>query len=229
VHDACANGQKIKCLIVIDEFTKVSLAIDVAGSIRSGRVVEIGCTAQTLSNWVHQHDRDLLLPFVVTLGNSRASFMRFSAREDSPAWCSGQEHAFDYFGGIPLTTARFLTLDIIIRDGSRSRWGSPPALRTPPTRASACGCAQSRRTSPPLLREVRRRFSLDVTLHLYACQFRAQPRNLHLLRAHRLAPGSDQPSLAIGLDPVVLRLFRNPQDLRRRRHALPGLDQPDRF
>lgn len=41
VHDACANGQKIKCLTVIDEFTKVSLAIDVAGSIRSGRVVEV--------------------------------------------------------------------------------------------------------------------------------------------------------------------------------------------
>jgi putative transposase len=40
VHDACANGQQLKCLTVIDEFTKVSLAIDVAGSIRSGRVVE---------------------------------------------------------------------------------------------------------------------------------------------------------------------------------------------
>ena len=41
VHDACANGQKIKCLTVIDEFTKVSLTIDVAGAIRSGRVVEV--------------------------------------------------------------------------------------------------------------------------------------------------------------------------------------------
>ena len=29
--------------------------------------------------------------------------MRFSAREDSPAWCSGLEHAFDYFGGVPRT------------------------------------------------------------------------------------------------------------------------------
>ncbi len=49
VHDACANGQKLKCLTVIDEFTKVSLAIDVAGSIRSGRVVEV------LSKLVSQH------------------------------------------------------------------------------------------------------------------------------------------------------------------------------
>lgn len=41
VFDACANGQQIKCLTVIDEFTRESLAIDVAGSIRSGRVIEV--------------------------------------------------------------------------------------------------------------------------------------------------------------------------------------------
>ena len=41
VHDACANGQKVKCLTVIDEFTRECLAIDVAGSIRSGRVIEV--------------------------------------------------------------------------------------------------------------------------------------------------------------------------------------------
>lgn len=38
VFDACANGQQLKCLTVIDEFTRECLAIDVAGSIRSGRV-----------------------------------------------------------------------------------------------------------------------------------------------------------------------------------------------
>jgi putative transposase len=41
VFDACANGQQIKCLTVIDEFTRECLAIDVAGSIRSGRVIEV--------------------------------------------------------------------------------------------------------------------------------------------------------------------------------------------
>ena len=41
VFDACANGQQLKCLTVIDEFTRESLAIDVAGSIRSGRVIEV--------------------------------------------------------------------------------------------------------------------------------------------------------------------------------------------
>ena len=41
VFDACANGQKLKCLTIIDEFTRECLAIDVAGSIRSARVIEV--------------------------------------------------------------------------------------------------------------------------------------------------------------------------------------------
>jgi putative transposase len=41
VFDACANGQQLKCLTVIDEFTRQCLAIDVAGSIRSARVIEV--------------------------------------------------------------------------------------------------------------------------------------------------------------------------------------------
>ena len=41
VFDACANGRQLKCLTVVDEFTHESLAIDVAGSIRSARVIEV--------------------------------------------------------------------------------------------------------------------------------------------------------------------------------------------
>ena len=41
VFDACANGEQLKCLTVIDEFTRECLAIDVAGSLRSGRVIEV--------------------------------------------------------------------------------------------------------------------------------------------------------------------------------------------
>jgi putative transposase len=41
VFDACANGQQLKCLTVIDEYTRECLAVDVAGSIRSGRVIEV--------------------------------------------------------------------------------------------------------------------------------------------------------------------------------------------
>ena len=39
--DACANGQQLKCLTVVDEYSKEALAIDVAGSIRSKHVIEV--------------------------------------------------------------------------------------------------------------------------------------------------------------------------------------------
>jgi transposase InsO family protein len=41
VFDTCATGQQIKCLTVVDEWTREALAIDVAGSIRSGRVIDV--------------------------------------------------------------------------------------------------------------------------------------------------------------------------------------------
>jgi putative transposase len=41
IFDTCADGRTLKCLTVIDEFTRECLAIDVAGSIRSGRVIEV--------------------------------------------------------------------------------------------------------------------------------------------------------------------------------------------
>jgi putative transposase len=41
VFDMCADGRTLKCLTVIDEFTRECLAIDVAGGIRSGRVIEV--------------------------------------------------------------------------------------------------------------------------------------------------------------------------------------------
>jgi len=49
VFDACANGQQLKCLTVIDEYTREALALDVAGSIRSGRLIEV------LTKLVSQH------------------------------------------------------------------------------------------------------------------------------------------------------------------------------
>ena len=41
VFDTCADGRSLKCLTVVDEFTRECLAIDVAGSIRSGRVIDV--------------------------------------------------------------------------------------------------------------------------------------------------------------------------------------------
>src|ERR1022692_4865007 len=49
VFDACANYQQLKCLTIIDEHTHEALAIDVAGGIRSGRVIEV------LTRLVSQH------------------------------------------------------------------------------------------------------------------------------------------------------------------------------
>jgi putative transposase len=41
VFDTCANRQILKCLTVLDEWTRERLAIDLAGGIRSGRVIEV--------------------------------------------------------------------------------------------------------------------------------------------------------------------------------------------
>jgi putative transposase len=41
VFDTCADGRTLKCLTVIDEFTRECLAIDVAGGICSSRVIEV--------------------------------------------------------------------------------------------------------------------------------------------------------------------------------------------
>ena len=41
VFDTCADGRSLKCLTIVDEFTRECLAIDVAGSIRSGRVIDV--------------------------------------------------------------------------------------------------------------------------------------------------------------------------------------------
>ncbi len=41
VFDDCANGQQLKCLTIIDEWSRECLAIDVPGNIRSGRVLEV--------------------------------------------------------------------------------------------------------------------------------------------------------------------------------------------
>ncbi|AXA67732.1 IS21 family transposase [Pseudomonas oryzihabitans] len=45
--------------------------------------------------------RNPLKAFVATLGYSRATFVRFGAREDSQAWLEGLCEAFAYFGGVP--------------------------------------------------------------------------------------------------------------------------------
>lgn len=71
-----------------------------------------------------------LKAFVATLGYSRATYVRFSAREDSKAWLDGMRHAFDYFGGVPhellFDNAKTLMLERDAYGEGRHRWN--PAL-----------------------------------------------------------------------------------------------------
>ena len=41
MFDGCGNGKNLKCLTLIDEFAKESLAVDVAGTIRGKPVVQV--------------------------------------------------------------------------------------------------------------------------------------------------------------------------------------------
>ena len=73
VFDTCADGRALKCWTIVDECTRECLAIDVAGSIRSGRVIDVlgplvrlhgaprslrsdngpACIATALLRWLH--------------------------------------------------------------------------------------------------------------------------------------------------------------------------------
>ena len=79
VHDACANGQKLKCLTIIDEFTRECLAIDVAGSIRSGRVIDV------LSRLISEHGSPAYLRSDNVLNASRHS-LRGNSNPGRAAW-----------------------------------------------------------------------------------------------------------------------------------------------
>jgi transposase len=50
---------------------------------------------------VIRRGRDRLSAFVATLGYSRATYVRFTEREDFAVWRSCLQAAFEYFGGIP--------------------------------------------------------------------------------------------------------------------------------
>jgi transposase len=50
---------------------------------------------------VVRRGRDALLALVATLGYSRATFVKFTTREDAATLCACLREAFDYFGGVP--------------------------------------------------------------------------------------------------------------------------------
>jgi putative transposase len=77
VFDTTAQGQQIKCLTVIDEYTRECLAIDVAGSIRSKRVVDV------LSRLVSMHGHRCLCARTTALSSSATGSSNGSRRPES--------------------------------------------------------------------------------------------------------------------------------------------------
>jgi putative transposase len=97
VFDTCADGRTLKCLTVVDEFTRECLAIDVAGGIRSGRVIEV--LAQLVS--VHgapQHLRSDNGPeFVATaiLRWLQAAQIETAFIDPGKPWQNGTDESFN--------------------------------------------------------------------------------------------------------------------------------------
>lgn len=57
---------------------------------------------QMQADFTHvRRGRDPLIALVATMGYSRATFVKFAAREDAATLSSGLREAFDYFGGVP--------------------------------------------------------------------------------------------------------------------------------
>lgn len=75
MFDACANGQQLKCLTIVHEWTHQALDIDVAGSIRSGQVIEV-LARLVSSSGVPRHIRPDNGPEFVS-----AAVLRWPARE----------------------------------------------------------------------------------------------------------------------------------------------------
>lgn len=97
VFDACADGRQIKCLTIIDEWTRESLAIDVAGSIRSGRVVDVlarlvsvhGAPRYLRSNNGPEFISNAILKWVVAEGIETAFI------DPGKPWQNGMDESFN--------------------------------------------------------------------------------------------------------------------------------------
>jgi putative transposase len=97
VFDTCADGRTLKCLTIVDEFTRECLAIDVAGSIRSARVIEV--LAQLVS--VHGAPRYLRSDngpeFVATaiLRWAQAANIETAFIDPGKPWQNGTDESFN--------------------------------------------------------------------------------------------------------------------------------------
>lgn len=104
----------------------------------------------------------------------------------------------------------------------------PPAPRMTRSPGTAVSFGVSRRTLPRVLREERRGFFCNGTLHTKTRRLGAQTRNLHLLgcNLHRLAGDIPTVELALGGQPhpVAQAGLGDTRRLGRRHDSLPSLD-----
>ena len=97
VFDTTASGHQLKCLTVVDEYTRECLAIEVAGSLRSQRVID------TLSRLVSVHGAPLFMrsdngPEFISraiLGWITASGIETALIEPGKPWQNGTDESFN--------------------------------------------------------------------------------------------------------------------------------------
>ena len=97
MYDRCANGQPLKCLTVIDEWTRQCLAIEVADSIRSRHVIDV------LSRLVSEHGAPTYLrsdngPEFVSRAVIRwlhGSYIETAAIDPGKPWQNGTNESFN--------------------------------------------------------------------------------------------------------------------------------------
>ncbi len=97
VHDSCANGQRLKLLTVVDEWTRECLAIEVGARLNSSRVIEV------LSRLMSLHGRPTYLrsdngsEFVATRVKEwlKMSSVQTTFIEPGKPWQNGMNESFN--------------------------------------------------------------------------------------------------------------------------------------
>lgn len=97
VHGMCANGQKIKCLTVVDEYTRECLAIEVAGTIRSNQVVDTLSRLMSLHGVPRYLRSDNGPEFVsnALLGWAKEARLEVIFIEPGKPWQNGKNESFN--------------------------------------------------------------------------------------------------------------------------------------
>lgn len=97
VHDVCANGQKLKCFTVVDEYTRECLAIDVAGQIRSSDVIATLSRLMSVHGVPSQLRSDNGPEFIsnALLSWSRLSGTNVKHIEPGKPWQNGYNESFN--------------------------------------------------------------------------------------------------------------------------------------